>query len=398
MRFRDGTRAAGTGDKIMGTCWTRGWGRYQWGSVVAGCYRGGMLGRVNGRRLPFGIAMVVVLLVGLVSGARAGESTRLAYVRGQGAERCPDEKALRLAVLDRLGYDPFVAWAPKTVHAEVARDGPKLRARVYLADSDGRARGSRELSAPADECDKLLAAAALAISIAIDPMGAGASPPTTSVASMENETSPEVARDRRSMASNAPPLAVERPSMALARPEAVPGEQYDHSLRRDTSARWFGGLGTMVTSGSSPGPAAAIAVFVRLGWDVGSLAIEGRYHLPASEESSTRRGGVEARLYLVSLEPCLKFSPWSVCGLATVGSLEGTGEKIGLPLQQSTLYWGLGGRAALELVIIDPLFMRAHVDLVGNATRTTLAIDGAEIWRAPALAAAAGIDVVARIW
>jgi len=388
---------------MMGTCCTRGWG-YRWGTVVDGCYRGAMLRRAKGRRFPFGISMAVILLVGLVTSARAGESTRLAYVRGQGAERCPDEKALRLAVLVRLGYDPFVAWAPKTVHAEVAREGSKLRARVYVADSDGRARGSRELFAPADECDKLLAAAALAISIAIDPMGAGAGPPpTTSVSSMENETSPNetspvVARDRRSMASSAPPVADERPPVALARPEATPREEEDHTLRRDTSARWFGGLGTMVTSGSSPGPAAAVAVFARLGWDVGSLAIEGRYHLPASEESSTRRGAVEARLYLVSLEPCLKFSPWSVCGLATVGSLQAAGEKIGLPLQQSTLYWGIGGRAALELVIIDPLFMRAHVDLVGNATRTTLAIEGAEIWRAPALAAAAGIDVVARFW
>lgn len=35
----------------------------------------------------------------------ASPSSRLVYVRGRGAETCPDEAALRAAVAARLGYD-----------------------------------------------------------------------------------------------------------------------------------------------------------------------------------------------------------------------------------------------------------------------------------------------------
>jgi hypothetical protein len=44
------------------------------------------------------------------------------------------------------------------------------------------------------------------------------------------------------------------------------------------------------------------------------------------------------------------------------------------------------------------LLLRAHVDLVGNATRTTFRIDQQPAWHAPPLAAAAGVSVVVRVW
>jgi hypothetical protein len=356
-----------------------------------------MVRRANGQLLFLEISILVIFLVVLVAPARAAESMRLTYVRGLGADLCPDERALRLAVAVRLGYDPFVAWAPKTVHAEVARAGSKLRARVYLADGDGRARGSRDLSAPLDDCDKLLAAVALAISIAVDPMNVGAPSAGLPADANDDDASPTGREDRPNLAPAVAPNASERAPTAPERPEAVVRDASRGERPSDTM-QWFGGLGTLVASGTAPDLAAAIAAFARVGWKSGSLAVEGRYHLPASMQANGGRGAVEARLYLVSLEPCLRFSPLALCGLATVGSLQGAGEGIVSPLQPSTLYWGLGGRAAFEIRLLDPVFVRAHFDLVGNATRVRLEINGTEVWRAPPLAAAAGIDAVAQFW
>lgn len=50
----------------------------------------------------FGIAAAMVFVA---PSAEASPSARLVYVRGAGAEACPDEATLRGAVKQRLGYD-----------------------------------------------------------------------------------------------------------------------------------------------------------------------------------------------------------------------------------------------------------------------------------------------------
>ena len=84
---------------------------------------------------------LVLGTMALTGNAQGGESSRLQYVRAEGAKRCPDEPALRAAVAARLGYDPFVAWAKTTVVTTITGGAEGLRARIYLAGEDGRARG-----------------------------------------------------------------------------------------------------------------------------------------------------------------------------------------------------------------------------------------------------------------
>ena len=76
--------------------------------------------------------------------ARASPSAKLVYVRGAGADARPAEAALRKAVAIRLGYDPFLAAAQKTVIAQVTRTSEGYRARVQIVDDDGKARGERD--------------------------------------------------------------------------------------------------------------------------------------------------------------------------------------------------------------------------------------------------------------
>jgi hypothetical protein len=157
-------------------------------------------------------------------------------------------------------------------------------------------------------------------------------------------------------------------------------------------------LGTHLASGTAPDLAVGLAAFARFDLGQASLGLEGRYDFPASADAPSGNGAVSSSLLLGSLEPCLHVSSWYFCGLLSVGSLRGSGAGVAVPYQQSTVYWGAGGRVAFELSIAAPMLLRAHLDVVGNATRTTLALDGSEVWRAPPIAAIAGIGAVVRVW
>jgi hypothetical protein len=77
---------------------------------------------------------------------------------------CPDEQALRHEVAARVGYDPFFAWAKRTIVASVTRRGGAFVATVDMVDDDGVSHGARELRTEG-ECRELLDAVALAIAM-----------------------------------------------------------------------------------------------------------------------------------------------------------------------------------------------------------------------------------------
>ena len=347
--------------------------------------------------LPVVVAMAALLLLAAwAPEAHAAESSRLSYVRGNGADECPDERALRLAVAIRLGYDPFVAWANTTIHAQVARDGSKLRARVYLAGEDGRARGSRELVGGLGECDQLIAAMSLAISIAIDPLSSNrANDSPNAVASAQAAPEPT---DRDPAAEAPPAVAAERQQRGGTDEAQVPPGAAAPKGTNDLPLRWYGGLGGIVSAGTAPNYATGVAAFARLQMGISSLGLEARYDLPAAASAVTVNGDVRSSLLLVSVEPCLWVRAFAFCGLASVGSLYGSGSGVAVTHEQSALYFAAGGRAAFQLPVAKMLSLRLHADLVGNVTSVTLAINGENVWRAPPLAVAAGLDAVALLW
>src|SRR5579863_61573 len=119
------------------------------------------------RQVARGMAVSAALLC--VSRVDAAPTARIVYSRAVGADSCPDEQALRRAVASRVGYDPFFAWAKKTIVAGMALDKPRgFVARVALVDENGTEHGTRELRTEGP-CSDLLEASALAIAIAIDP-------------------------------------------------------------------------------------------------------------------------------------------------------------------------------------------------------------------------------------
>ena len=104
---------------------------------------------------------------------------RFSYERGSGTSSCPDEAAVRGAVAERLGYDPFAGDAPESVVVKLKRTDRGLRAEVEIRDRSGHATGARSLDSASarNDCTELASALALAVALAIDPLLIARPPP-----------------------------------------------------------------------------------------------------------------------------------------------------------------------------------------------------------------------------
>jgi hypothetical protein len=259
---------------------------------------------------------VVVLLLLTIGGAFrpgdavAGVSSRIIYSRVEGELSCPDESVLRAGVAQRLGYDPFVAYAKTTVVAELFRDGSKLRARAYIVDDNGERRGSRELASETDDCGQLVSALALAISIALDPMTMNLPSPPAGDAPVPTSPAPDTALSRDASA--------ERPgspsdSVVDVGPSVPP--------RQATAApRWTAHVeaGTFLSSGWLPATSAGIRAGFRVApsfpW---SFGLEGEAQLPATQAAASGPGHAAAWIWSTSFVPCWHWPPAVVCALGS---------------------------------------------------------------------------------
>lgn len=105
---------------------------------------------------------------------------RYAWVRDEGAERCPDGPTIAREVARRLGRDPFVtvSGAP-SIEAMVRRDGASWVARIVVRDADGALVGTREFTSASPECTAIASAVTLGVALSIDPEAALRPPPPT---------------------------------------------------------------------------------------------------------------------------------------------------------------------------------------------------------------------------
>ncbi|MEO7035262.1 MAG: hypothetical protein ABI548_15175 [Polyangiaceae bacterium] len=160
------------------------------------------------------------LCIGLLwasrAGAAPGDATRLEYARSDRAGRCPDEVALKSAVAQRLGYDPFFHAARQTIVVQITDVDSGLRAQMRLIDEQGIIRGSRELNDRLEHCDELVASLALAISIALDPSAALGGPQAVDAVAEGAPTPKKEAAQSQPELPEAP--APEAPSSAVTPP------------------------------------------------------------------------------------------------------------------------------------------------------------------------------------
>lgn len=138
-------------------------------------------GLLNGRRVVAWLAALGVL--GAAGSAPAEPLTfRLSWVRGVGAEDCPNAEQLTAAVEVRLGRDAFSEPASRHIEGSVARAGEAWRVQLRVMGTDNAVLGSRELEANGLDCSSIADAASLAVALTIDPQALAERPERPSVA------------------------------------------------------------------------------------------------------------------------------------------------------------------------------------------------------------------------
>jgi hypothetical protein len=312
--------------------------------------------------------------------------TRLVYARTPEASDCPDEAALAAAVAARLGYEPFSPWGDQTILATVTRRGGALVGRAELVDHDGIAQGSREVQNP--QCNELILALALAISITLDPLHVASPAP----------------------AAPSPPAALPMPPDDIATPQETrqpvvspPVTPRDRTvvLHRSPKAErmtWHVGAAAIGALEAAPHLALGgrLALTARRGrW---SLSVEGLRTLP-STQSGGDGGQVQVTLLSAALAPCFRLvGGFSLCGLGSLGWTRAEGQRVDSPRAESVLHATAGGRALLGVPLGPTFELSGNLDVAANLNRPSFQLDNADVWRPGPLVAMLGIGASARFF
>ncbi|MBS2020036.1 MAG: hypothetical protein JST00_44655 [Deltaproteobacteria bacterium] len=337
-------------------------------------------------------ATTVCLVLTWASTAAANPTARLVYVRGEGADACPEEAEMRRAVAARLGYDPFRPIATTTLTAEVKREKGVYRGRVRLVDDAGVERGARDLESRANDCHDLTTAMALSMSIAIDPLSltrapvAEPAPVVPSAAEPDHEPGPTSPEPVKADAVAEPAPAVRAGAEAREPPPTPSADPPRFAL----------GAGGHVAAGIAPAAAFGLRVSTDLVTQRWSVGLEGRFDLPAGAASSE---GGRSRTSLAggAFLPCVKVPLVWACGVILLSRVEAEAVEVSSPRADAFFFVGLGLRLQGVIELPEGFRVRLGGDVLGHPTPFELALNGRPVHRSSDVSALFGISL-ARIF
>jgi hypothetical protein len=328
--------------------------------------------RRTARALHVGITVTSLSL--LEARAEASPSSKLVYIRGAGAEACPDEESLRKAVAARLGYDPFFPYAPQTVVAEVARDQGRFRGKIQIVAKDGKLRGARDLSTTEEDCAELVRTMGLAISIAIDDLDVEETPkPEAPVAKPASEPPP--------FASEVPPPPTAQ-SSAPEPPKSPPKARADFTLS----------AGPTLSLGTAPSPALGGSVALALGYRMVALRASFRGELDASGSFSPG-GTVSTSTMLGGLEGCIRGAVPFVCAGAGLGRIATETSGIAHGHSDNGLLVTALVTAGARVSLARRWYFEPALEGAANFVEQRVEVDGRRVYTVPRIAGNLAIHV-----
>jgi len=305
---------------------------------------------------------VALGLLALAGVARAGEPevAELRYERG-GLDECPDEPAFRSAVVQRLGRDPFVPDASRRITVRFERSGAQLRALVRV-EQPGKAPGERRIQTQAS-CTELANGAALAVSIAIDPLVALAPPPEAAPESPAAPSPPKTP-------AVPPPAAPTRPPPPSPRARAEP--ELGSFVRLGTGA--FLGLVPGLGTGAFLGFGLRLRHF--------SVALDGVGVPPESAREANSPRAVAVGFAGVEVAPCVHLAQARGCLGFETGALLARGEGVARPQHGSRVQANLGAGLGYSLTAGSFAFTPS-VSSWARLRTSELTLNDQPIWKTP---------------
>jgi hypothetical protein len=141
--------------------------------------------------------------------------------------------------------------------------------------------------------------------------------------------------------------------------------------------------------GAAPAPALGFTAHVGVSLPRVYLGLEGRADLEASKPvAHGMRAGTS--LFLGAFAPCGELSVLLVCGLAAVGAIRGVAYKT------ETTPWAAVGLRLAPGLRFGRFDVRVQADLLASLVRTTLHVNGADVWSAPPVNGAFGLSFGSR--
>ncbi|MHB8421008.1 MAG: hypothetical protein ACYDCL_23295 [Myxococcales bacterium] len=303
------------------------------------------------------LALACVAGTGVARGD-APPRARLDYTLGPGAEQCPDRARLAILVATHLGYDPFDAQASQRLVVEIVGEQGALTASLHLFGPEGRLMGSQRLSSPDPQCRDLAASLALALSLAIDPLGSTRpKPPPPPAAPPAVEVHP------------APPPQPAAPPVVFA-------------LAVGADGVW----------GALPAAAAAVTLGGEARWRRASLGLSVGLDMPAGQSAGA--ASFQAWLLSATLSPCLRLWLFGACALLSAGVVSASGAHFTDPQSPSTPYLAGGAQLFADIPLAPWFALRPRVELDVPILRTALVVGQTTLWTMSPVVASLGAGAV----
>lgn len=342
--------------------------------------RGPVYGRAYGR-----IGSLAIAFSGLIAGrahAAEPETAALVYERPAELEQCPDEPAFRRAVSARLGRDPFVDGSARTIHVRLSQSGSVLSA-VVSVEQAGSARGDRRIDTRGG-CDELASGAALAVSIAIDPLAAlGPAAPS------EPETKPAEPAAKPESSPPQKPVAAKPNERPRPSPRRAPAER--------VAAGMFARVGGRAWLAAVPSLSAGPTLGLGYRHGVASIAVDALGVLSRSEEVPNSARSVSVGVLGAELSPCANFADFRACALFGAGALLARGAGVSDP-RTGEKWTAWAGASAGYTFATGRFSITPTVELAARLTKTELNLNSETVWTTPRVFGSLGLELGYDFW
>jgi hypothetical protein len=301
--------------------------------------------------------LVLVAALGAPAAARAEGAAparaRLVYFVDPTAAGCPTAEEFRAAVNARAGHELFGDPGDLTIDVTLRRLDAAYAATVGLPDAPGSIAATRELRSEIS-CAELAAAAALVVSIALDPESLTRAPPP-------------------------PPPA---PAPAAPPPPRAAGPW-----------RALVGAGPRGAWGSTPEPTAGLALSAAALVDRLAVGVELAGLL--ANDARHGSGAVSVLPLTFSVLPCGMIAHFELCAIARLGLVRGAGTGFAAENLSTWKAFGAAGLRGAAFVDVGRLRFRLSVEGTGVAPTTTFYVDdNTTVYATRGVSAAAGLDVL----
>jgi len=300
---------------------------------------------------------------------------------------CPSDAAFRTQVRSQLGYDPFRGDSAQKVVARAAADSQGIQGFVRWYDAEGTPRGERELTSPNKNCAAFARAMSFAIAVQIQLLNEEAANPTPHASEAASEVE---------QAAETPGKAPATPPPRSSRASPAPGSGASTAAADGQRPRWqfMIGAGPALRFGVSPRATAEGRIFAAVRRDLFAVEVGADASLP-TRNPTTEGAGFEVNLAGGSLAGCGFLGPFAGCLVNRWGRLGVRGFGVDVPHASSGLVAQLGPRLVLNGSFAKSWKGAVRIEALVALSPWRVILRGQEVWRAPPLSLAVGVDLLA---